>query len=257
MTEETTVAFDVGNTRIKCAIIRSDDITPLFTLSTRPLDTLLSRLQQTQQNDSNRLPDNAEAAVCSVCPPANDALRTFWNARTTAPIFFLDDRVPLPVSSEITNPDRIGTDRLICALATRRLQGPPCITVMAGTAITVDLVNAQGKFAGGTIAPGYALCARALKDGTAALPRVEPCGNINTIGHDTVTAIQSGIHHFCRGGVISVLNDISPASGQPPTVALTGGDATRLFPLDTPLEVVHRPALIFEGISATLSAHNV
>jgi type III pantothenate kinase len=257
MTEQTTVAFDVGNTRIKCATINGDNISLKFTIPTRPLDTLLSRLRQAQQNEANRIPDGAKAAVSSVCPPANDALRTFWNAMTTASIFFLDNRVPLPISNEITKPGRIGTDRLLCALAGRQLRGEPCIIIMAGTAITVDLVNANGEFAGGTIAPGYALCARALGENTATLPRITPSGNVNGIGHDTVTAIQSGIHHFCRGGVNSVLNDLSRVSGQPPTVILTGGDATKLLSLDTSLELVHRPALIFEGISATLNAHNI
>lgn len=252
MTCDNTVAFDVGNTRIKCAIVEGEDVSVKFSVRTHPVDTLMSRLRQTQNNPSQKVPTDLKAVVSSVCPPANDPLRTFWNATTTAPIIFLGDRLPIPVSRRMSDPATTGTDRLLCALAVREQHGSPCISIMAGSAITVDLVDSNGEFAGGAIAPGYTLCARALEDGTASLPHVDLNSRGEVVGRDTTEAINSGINHFCRGGVRSLVKDFARQLKTPPPVVVTGGDAPRLLPLAIDLTVEHKPMLIFDGIRAVL-----
>ncbi|MFW6457560.1 MAG: type III pantothenate kinase, partial [Planctomycetota bacterium] len=253
MMQDLTVAFDVGNTRTKCAVLDKDDITPQFNVPTYPVETLAQRLKHTQENDSNRLPTGVNVVASSVCPEANPPLKTFLEALNVASVYFFDDRVPIP--TRMPESQGTGTDRLLCALAAREEQGAPCIAIMAGTAITVDLVDADGQFAGGAICPGYSLCALAMEQGTASLPRVRKMNKSRrseVLGHDTVTAIQSGIDHFCRGGVNSLIKDISRLIDASPPVVITGGDAEHLMPLNTELRVIHRPQLIFDGIRIAL-----
>jgi type III pantothenate kinase len=93
----------------------------------------------------------------------------------------------------VTEPTRVGVDRLLNAVAARSLFGAPCITLDLGTATKFDVVDARGAFIGGAIAPGFLTAADALVRGTALLPRVDLETPPHPIGDDTASAMQSGI----------------------------------------------------------------
>jgi type III pantothenate kinase len=117
----------------------------------------------------------------------------------------------------------------------------------------VDLVDASGAFAGGAIAPGLALSARALQEGTAFLPEVEMEGEPTAPGRDTEEAIRLGVHASCTGGVLRLveLYDKRLASQDCP-ILLTGGDAGHLHPALAPGRTQDEPELIFIGMGAAI-----
>ncbi|RMF89255.1 MAG: type III pantothenate kinase, partial [Planctomycetota bacterium] len=81
----------------------------------------------------------------------------------------------VPLDVRVPDPDMVGIDRLLDAAAADRLrrEGSPAVVVDLGTAITVDLVSADGGFLGGAILPGLAMAARALHDYTDLLPLID------------------------------------------------------------------------------------
>ena len=81
----------------------------------------------------------------------------------------------LPLEVRLERPDMVGIDRLVDAVAVNRLRdaGRPAVIVDVGTAITVDLVSADGAFLGGAILPGIQMSARAMHEFTDLLPLVD------------------------------------------------------------------------------------
>jgi type III pantothenate kinase len=151
--------------------------------------------------------------------------------------------------------ERVGIDRLLAASAADRLRerDRSVIIIDLGTAITVDLLEADGAFAGGAILPGIATAARALADQTDALPQVEieyldkpP----DPIGKSTVPAIESGIYWGAIGAVRELVARLSAGRTPVPQVFITGGASKCVAELlAEKLPVRHIPNLVLSGIA--------
>jgi type III pantothenate kinase len=156
--------------------------------------------------------------------------------------------IPIPV--RLDAPDLVGADRLLGAWAAVALVGAPCIVVDVGTATTVDVVDADGAFAGGAILPGPVLGMRSLARGTALLPPVPLELPEHAIGRETVGAIASGVilgHREAIGGLVRLMTNESGAARRP-TVVLTGGDAHVLGSPDWADRI--EPQLLLRGLGA-------
>lgn len=147
-------------------------------------------------------------------------------------------------------PARLGVDRWLALLGARqRLAGPVCV-VDAGTAITVDVMDHEGRHQGGLITPGLRLMAAALGRGTAA---VRP-GTLNIgdspqrFGTETDTCVLQGVVTAAVGLVERAWRDYESALGAPVTCVLTGGDAPRLLP-NLPASCIHEPELVLSGLA--------
>ena len=100
-------------------------------------------------------------------------------------------RTGIPVRTD--NPREVGTDRILNALAAATDVGGPAIVVdFGGTATTFDVVDAQGQYVGGAIAPGLELSLEALGARGAQLRKVELVRPRSVIAKNTVEALQSG-----------------------------------------------------------------
>lgn len=141
----------------------------------------------------------------------------------------------LPVAIDVEEPSRVGLDRLAAAAAAAvvRRPGHPAIVVDCGTAMTVDMVSADGVFLGGAILAGPALVARALAEGTSRLPEVAALDDQpppRMPGRSTGQAIAAGIGWGLRGAVARLVAEAraafrAAAAAAEPDVFLTGGSA--------------------------------
>jgi type III pantothenate kinase len=157
----------------------------------------------------------------------------------------------------VAEPARVGIDRLLAALAADRLRRPDraAIVVDLGTAITVDLLDADGAFRGGAILPGIAMSAAALAEHTDALPRVAmeqlerpPAA----VGASTVPAIESGLYWGAVGAVRELIGQMSSDLDASPDVFLTGGASehvAEILAANAMFEVHHVPHLVLSGIA--------
>jgi type III pantothenate kinase len=162
----------------------------------------------------------------------------------------------LPLTIHVEQPHRVGSDRLLAAVAVNRLRvsSRPAIVVDAGTAITVDLVSAGGAFEGGVILPGFRLTAKALAEGTDLLPEVEYDPTAEpppVVGKSTAAAIRSGLFWGQVGAVRELVQRMSDQLEAAPQIFVAGGDAERLAAFLPDAQVV--PELVLAGIWITSS----
>ncbi len=242
------VAFDVGNTSVKCGVRHEAEWQVVCRIPTAPVDSLESRLRRAVHGDKDALCGAPKCAVSSVHPRATDAvLRAVRAVGMSSPVLLGRD-VELPIAVDLPNPTGVGTDRLLLALAGRELAGAPCVVASAGTAVTVDMVDPEGRFAGGAIAPGVGLATRALHERTALLPRVELTAPPCVPGRDTAGAIRAGVYWSCAGAVLTLLESYRRRLGRSALpLVFTGTDAPLLMPA-TPPGTRHSPHLLFIGI---------
>jgi len=185
------LAVTIGNTSVAVAAVDAEGT--LHDVRREPLERLEALLA-----DRLKAADEAGAPVivCSVNPPALARLREAVEAAGHAPPLVAGQDFPIAIRTDVDEPDRVGVDRLVAALAAYRRTGGACIVVDAGTAVTVDAVDAEGTFLGGAIFPGPGLMARSLAEGAAQLPRLDIRSGLvseSAIGKNTEEAIRYGV----------------------------------------------------------------
>lgn len=100
----------------------------------------------------------------------------------------------LPITMKYATPETLGTDRLANAVGANAIYpGENVLSLMAGTCLVADFVNADGEYLGGSIAPGLRMRFKALEHYTARLPLVEPEETAPLVGDTTKTSILSGV----------------------------------------------------------------
>ena len=153
-------------------------------------------------------------------------------------------------------PARIGVDRLAAAAAAHRATptGWATVVVDAGTALTVDAVDAEGIFRGGAIAPGLRLGLNALSAGTSFLPQVELAATTPLLGKNTTDSLRSGALHGSAALVEGLCTRMAAALDHPVAVFLTGGDAPLLQPH---IAAAHTcdPDLVLRGLALAYRRH--
>ena len=123
----------------------------------------------------------------------------------------------------VDNPEEVGADRLLNSLAAHRRFGGPLVVVDFGTATTFDVVDKDGGYLGGVIAPGINLSIEALHQAAARLPRIGIGRPQAVIGRGTVAAMQSGVYWGYVGLVEGLITRIKAEYGGPMRVVATGG----------------------------------
>jgi type III pantothenate kinase len=132
----------------------------------------------------------------------------------------------LPISIDYPYPGKIGGDRIANAIAAYKKYGAPCVVIDFGTAVTFDVINGAGSYAGGVIAPGLNMMTEYLHEKTALLPLAKLQEPKCAVAKSTEEAIRAGAMYGYRGMIEEILNKIQAELGANPlrTIA-TGGQA--------------------------------
>jgi type III pantothenate kinase len=170
---------------------------------------------------------------------ANVVPETAFNLKTLCrrhfgiePMLVGDPKVELGIDIRIDNPHEVGADRVVNAIGARAGYDGALIVIDFGTATTFDVIEADGGYAGGVIAPGINLSLEALYRAAAQLPRIviEPPvhseeGNesIRIIGKSTKDAMHAGIFWGYVGLIEGIVSRIKAEYGAPMFVVATGG----------------------------------
>jgi len=161
------------------------------------------------------------------------------------------------VTSRYQPPAALGTDRwaaLIAAHVAARQAPMPLLVVMAGTALTIDALTANGIFLGGIIVPGLALMQAALHRGTAQLPAGP--GDYQTFPRNTLDAISAGAIEACSGAVQRMYTHLSAQTGAVPHCIASGGAIHAMSP-HLPFPVTINDNLVLDGLLAIASADSM
>jgi type III pantothenate kinase len=236
------LVIDAGNSRMKWGVAGSHGWHVLGAVSNSEIGTLALR-------DWQNLPRPTRAVGVNV---AGEATRVRIEAQLgrfrLVPEWLSASAAAAGVVNGYERPDQLGADRWVSLIAARRRilnagDATPAVVVNAGTAVTVDALDADGVFRGGVILPGLRLMLRALADNTSAL-RVAP-GAYRDFPTSTPDALYSGALHAVCGAIELMRYRLSPEVSIKCFIA--GGAAAEVAPLLTaPVEVVDN--LVLEGV---------
>jgi type III pantothenate kinase len=222
------LAIDSGNTNIVFAVFDGDRMIGEWRSSTdtnRTADEfgvwLLHLLRL-----SNITPEQINASIiASVVPAMVFSLKQLCRRYfASEPLVVGEEGVDLGISVLLDRPEEVGADRLVNAVAAHQFYTGPLVILDFGTATTFDVVDEQGNYCGGAIAPGINLSLEALHMAAAKLPRVAIAKPKQVIGKATVPAMQSGIFWGYVGLIEGLVRRIEEEFGRGPmTVVATGG----------------------------------
>lgn len=226
------LTVDIGNTTITFGAFDGDDLKLHGRISSRkgrgPDEYGI--IFKEAFDKAGMKPSSIKGAVISSVVPAldgaiKDALFGHILPKGVGPLTAGVD-IPYGMPLDVDNPHEVGADRVVNAVAAYERFKSSVIVVDFGTAVTLDYVTADGRYAGGVIAPGISISADALHERTAKLPRVEVSRPASVIGKNTVDAIRSGLYWGFAGLVDVVLQKMMDEVKGSPEVIATGGDAT-------------------------------
>ena len=227
------LCLDAGNSRLKCGLFDGNAWRMQGVLNYDAFDDLAAELPATPQR----------IVACNV---AGDAIRRRIEALADKLGLSLDWLASSAAACGVTNgydtPQQLGADRWAALIAARGLHEGPAVVVMAGTATTIDALDANGLFRGGLILPGLALMRAALARNTADLPHA--AGHYRTQPSNTDDAIVSGAIHATLGAI----ERMHATPGDDALCLISGGAAAELAPhLGVPHRLIDN--LVLEGLA--------
>lgn len=250
------LAIDCGNTNVVFAVFDGDQRRGLWRIATDPkrtADEYIVWLTSLMALKGLRPIDIHSAVVASVVPGATFNLKRLCKDHFgCSPVIVGAAGVDLGTRAICDRPNEVGADRLVNAVAAAAAYKPPLIVVDFGTATTFDVVDADGNYRGGAIAPGLNLSLEALHMHASKLPRIEVTVPRVVIGTNTIECMQSGIFWGHVGLIEGLVSRIRAEWGGPMTVVATGGLAT-LFAKATDVIEHIDPDLTLRGL---LLIHN-
>jgi type III pantothenate kinase len=162
--------------------------------------------------------------VASVVPEANFNLLTLCRRYCNSePLLVGEPGIVLGAKALVDRPEEVGADRLVNTVAAHDRFKGPLIVVDFGTATTFDVVDKDGNYCGGVIAPGINLSLTALHMAAAKLPSVTIQRTDRVIGKHTVACMQSGLFWGYIGLVEGLVTRIKQEFGASMAVVATGG----------------------------------
>ncbi len=164
--------------------------------------------------------------IASVVPPLNTVLAEMARRYFGLEALFVEPGIRTGIAVHYDNPQEVGADRIVNAVAAFEKYGGPCIVVDFGTAITFDAISAKGEYLGGVIAPGISIASEALFEHAARLPRVEIKEPEKIIGTNTVGSMQSGLYYGAVDMVDGLIERIKTVLGPNAKTIATGGQAS-------------------------------
>lgn len=233
------LVIDVGNTRMKAA---------LYGPSGCERRTVLVH------GDLTGLRDWVGAEVCESVVMGSVAAvdATFEDGlRSLGPLTVISGSSPSPLRSAYATPLTLGVDRLANMVgAVRLFPNRAVIAIDLGSCITYDVVDGEGTYRGGIIAPGMRMRAQAMNAYSARLPLVEPGAHVPLVGRSTHESLASGIFHGLRSELRALIEDLGHEMAGA-AVVLTGGDALR-FARALKSGIFADPLLTLNGLHALL-----
>jgi type III pantothenate kinase len=232
------LATDVGNTQTVIGLFEGDRLLSSWRIATNSRSTtdelhvVVHQLFQLSRLDEGALDG---LALASVVPELSTTWVSLAERMGLDLLVVTPEAVPfLPIRYD--NPSEIGADRLADAVAARKHYGAPVVVVDLGTATNIEVIDAQGAFVGGIIAPGLLTSAEALFSGAARLARVDLKSPDAVIGTNTRAAVQSGLLFGEADRIDGLIGRIFDELGYTATVVGTGGLASRMLPLSRTID---------------------
>jgi type III pantothenate kinase len=243
------LAVDVGNTRLKWSLYLRAEV------GAQPVASgaeFLENIDKLADGEWAALPPPQQMLGCCVAGDAikrrvEEQMEELW---VVPAHWVVASAAEAGVVNGYDHPTRLGADRWVGMIGARHRmlgQGPkrPMVVVMVGTAVTVEAVDADGRFLGGFILPGHGIMLRALESGTAGLH--VPTGDVREFPTNTSDALTSGGTFAISGAIERMVQHVRHRCGAEPACYMTGGAGWKMVPhMSIPFELLE--SLIFDGL---------
>ncbi|MBN2175390.1 MAG: type III pantothenate kinase [Bacteroidales bacterium] len=243
----TKLALDFGNTLIKTGIFDDNQlfgIKQYDQINLNLLDSLISEIEATGRK--------IKFAIISSVIDYPDEIYTYMNNRFKT--FKLNEELHLPYINEYQTTETLGNDRM-ALVAGALSKFPKCdiLIIGAGTCITYDYVDNQGRYFGGAISPGIRMRYRALNTFTGKLPLITDVGEVELIGRTTGDSIRSGVINGAIAEVEGIIAKYqSTFNGL--KIIITGGDMI-YFEKKVKNNIFAIPNLVLIGLNEILETN--
>lgn len=211
------LTIDIGNTTIAFGVFKAKKLISKWKIPTQEALAKKAILLKRQKGIT-------AAIISSVVPKVTPIVKKDIVKKFKIHPLVLGENIQAPIRNLYRNPNQVGQDRLVNAVAVKELYGSPAIVIDFGTAITFDLISKKGDYIGGIIVPGIETSIKALSAKAALLPKVKLLPPKTLVGKDTANSMRSGICYgfgaLCDGLVLRLKERYGEQK-----VIVTGGNA--------------------------------
>jgi len=248
------LAIDAGNTNVVFALVDGREIKTRWRIATDPRrtgDEYAVWLHQLLELEGYSKADVTAAIIGTVVPRATHNLEVLASKYFGVEALIAGEgKAAWPIALDVDEPQNVGADRALNAIAVHDKCPGDVIVIDFGTATTFDIVDYNGAYKGGIIAPGINLSLDALVSAAAKLPRIaiEVPEDKSVIGRTTDSQMLIGIYWGYVAMMEGLVARLKSEIGRPVRVIATGGLAT-LFDKQTDLFDAVEPDLTIQGLS--------
>ena len=245
------LVIDVGNTNITLGIFNNDDLKASFRLTTstaRTSDEYGLILRDLIKAKNIPLEDIRSVVIASVVPKVMHSLVSGIIKYLGITPLIVGSGTKTGIKLPVANPKEVGADRVVDAVAAYEIYGGPVLVIDFGTAITYDLISADGTFLAGVTSPGLRIAANALWTQTAKLPEIEIAMPDTILAKDTVTSMQAGLIFGCIGQTEYIVKRMLKEAGIEKCKVIATGGLGKIISDATYIIEVYDPNLTLKGL---------
>ena len=245
------LAIDIGNSNIVIGCIENGAIQNETRIATDLVKTSdqycfdLKNMLSLSDVPVSRLED---VIISSVVPPVLNSMRTAVLKLTGKKPFVVGPGIKTGLNILLDNPQQVGSDLIVAAVAALREYKPPLILIDMGTATTISVINKDRAYLGGCICPGVRISAEALSSRAALLPGINLDQPRRAIGKNTTDCMRSGIMLGAACMLDGMIERMEQELGERATVVATGGIARFVLPMCR-REIAYDRNLLLKGLA--------
>ena len=235
------LVVDIGNNFFKLGIFENSNLVFSFFEKNDKIDVEIEKIIHSYSKITSALISNVSSVKI------NDILN-----KLNIKIYELDSTFIFPFKLNYKTPETLGNDRLaLAAAATILFPNSNNLVIDAGTCITIDFIDNNNHFTGGSISPGVKMRYDSLNHYTANLPLLKNKNNFNFPGNSTNASIHAGIIGGVSNEIMGFINQIN-SRYEKVNVILTGGDA-KILSKTLKITIFANQNFILEGLNCILN----
>ena len=245
------LAIDIGNSNIVIGCIENGVIqneTRIATDLVKTSDQYCFDLKNMLSLSDVPVARLEDVIISSVVPPVLNSMRTAVLKLTGKRPFVVGPGIKTGLNILLDNPQQIGSDLIVAAVAALREYKPPLILIDMGTATTISVINKDRAYLGGCICPGVRISAEALSSRAALLPGIDLDQPRRAIGKNTTDCMRSGIMLGAACMLDGMIERMEQELGERATVVATGGIARFVLPMCR-REIAYDRNLLLKGLA--------
>lgn len=244
------LTVDIGNTNITIGMFEKDKVVATFRMTTNIVRTsdeygiFIREALRAKGFDGEVEGVIISSVVPNIMYSFENGIIKYFN---TKPIC-VGVGTKTGIRIEARNPQEVGADRIVDAVAAYDLYGGPVLVIDYGTATTFDVVSEEGAFIAAITCPGIKLAANALGSGTAKLPEIEIKKPESILAKDTITSMQAGLVYGYIGQTEYIINRVKQELGVEKMHVVATGGLGKIIADETKLIDVYDQDLTLYGL---------